>query len=81
MVTEGQFTSKVRMSYNGDYSLVNNVVGETVFTEGGHYSPVNNVLGGKYSPVNNVLGGYYSLVNDVQGDILWGDTVHYDTGT
>ena len=37
-----------------------------IFTEGGHYSPVNNVLGGQYSPV-----GQYSLVNNVLGDI-WG---------
>jgi len=64
------------MSYGGDYSLVNNVVGggQYVFTEGRHYSPVNNVL-----------GGYYSLVNIVWGDILWEDilwedTVHYDNG-
>ena len=28
--------------------------GGTIFTEGGHYSPVNNVLGGQYSLVNNV---------------------------
>ena len=40
---EGQSTCKVRMSYGGDHSLVNNVIGETVFTEGGHYSPVNNI--------------------------------------
>ena len=26
-------------------------------------------------------GGQYSPVNNVQGDILWGDSVHYDTGT
>ena len=44
--------------------------GGTLFTEGGHYSPVNFVLGGHYSPVNYV-----------RGDILWGDSVHYDTGT
>ena len=44
------------------------VLGGTIFPEGGHYSPVNNVLGGQYSPVNNV-----------QGDIFRGDTVHYDT--
>ena len=29
---------------------------ETKFTEGGHYSPVNNVLGGHYSPENSVRG-------------------------
>ena len=44
------------------------VLGGTIFTEGGHYSPVNNVLGGHYSPVNNV-----------RGDIFGGDTIHYDT--
>ena len=38
------------------------VLGGTIFPEGGHYSPVNNVLGGQYSPVNNV-----------QGDIFRGD--------
>ena len=32
--------------------------GGTLFSEGGHYSPVNYV----------------------RGDILWGDSVHYDTG-
>ena len=25
--------------------------------------------------------GHYSLVNNVWGDILWGDTVHYDNGS
>ena len=30
--------------------------GGTLFTEGGHYSPVNFVLGGHYSPVNYVRG-------------------------
>ena len=58
--------------------------GGALFTEGGHYSPVNFVLGGHYSPVNFVLGGHYSPVNYVRGgqyspvnyvrgDILWGD--------
>ena len=32
------------------------LLGGTIFTEGGHYSPVNNVLGGQYSLVNNVRG-------------------------
>ena len=49
-------------------TVLNLVLGGTIFTEGGHYSPVN------------VLGGQYSLVNNVRGDILGGDTVHYDTG-
>ena len=49
------------------------VLGGTIFTAGGHYSPVNNVLGGQYSLVN-------SPVNNVRGDIFGGDTVHYDTG-
>ena len=31
-------------------------LGGTLFTEGGHYSPVNFVLGGHYSPVNYVRG-------------------------
>ena len=49
-------------------TVLNLVLGETIFTEGGHYSPVNNVLGGQYSPVNNV-----------RGDILGGDTVHCES--
>ena len=48
-------------------TVLNLVLGGTIFTEGGHYSPVNNVLGGQYS-----------LVNNVRGDIFRGDTVHYD---
>ena len=48
-------------------TVLNLDLGGTIFTEGGHYSPVNNVLGGQYSPVNNV-----------RGDIFGGDTVHYD---
>ena len=43
-------------------SVLNPVLWETIFTEGGHYSPVNNVLGGQYSLVNNVRGpawGHY----------------------
>ena len=43
-------------------------LGGTLFTEGGHYSPVNFVLGGHYSPVNFVLGGHYSPVNYVRVD-------------
>ena len=44
---------------------------------------MNFVLGGHYSPVNYVRGGggggeQYSPVNNVRGDILWGDSVHYD---
>ena len=50
-------------------TVLNLVLGGTIFTEGGHYSPVNNVLGGQYS-----------LVNNVRGDIFGGDTIHYDTG-
>ena len=38
-------------------TVLNLVLGGTIFTEGGHYSPVNNVLGGQYSLVNNVGGG------------------------
>ena len=38
---------------------------ETIFTEGGHYSPVNNVWGGTNFFFFFFLGG--------------GDTVHYDT--
>ena len=37
-------------------TVLNIVLGGTIFTEGGHYSPVNNVLGGQYSLVNNVRG-------------------------
>ena len=37
-------------------TVLNFVLGGTIFTEGGHYSPVNNVLGGQYSLVNNVRG-------------------------
>ena len=48
-------------------TVLNLVLGGTIFTEGGHYSPVNNVLGGQYS-----------LVNNVREDIFGGDTVHYD---
>ena len=68
--------------------LEKNWGGGTLFSEGGHYSPVNFVLGGNYSPVNYVRGtlftgelcpgGQYSPVNNVRGDILWGDSVHYD---
>ena len=36
--------------------LEKNWAGGTLFTEGGHYSPVNFVLGGHYSPVNYVRG-------------------------
>ena len=36
--------------------VLNLVLGGTTFTEGGHYSPVNDVLGGQYSLVNNVQG-------------------------
>ena len=36
--------------------VLNLVLGGTTFTEGGHYLPVNNVLGGQYSLVNNVRG-------------------------
>ena len=43
--------------------------GGTIFTEEGHYSPVNNVLGGQYS-----------LVNNAWGDNFGRDTVHYDNG-
>ena len=50
-------------------TVLNLALGRTIFTEGGHYSPVNNVLGGQYS-----------LVNNVRGDIFRGDTVHYDNG-
>ena len=37
-------------------TIFNLVLGGTIFTEVGHYSPVNNVLGGQYSLVNNVRG-------------------------
>ena len=37
-------------------TVLNFVLGGTIFTEGGHYSLVNNVLGGQYSLVNNVRG-------------------------
>ena len=33
-----------------------NIERGTKFTEGGHYSPVNNVLGGQNPPVNNARG-------------------------
>ena len=49
-------------------TVLNLFLGGTIFIEGGHYSPVNNILGGQYS-----------LVNNVRGDIFGGDTVHYDT--
>ena len=29
------------------------------FTEGGHYSPVNSVLGGQYSLMNNARGDIF----------------------
>ena len=38
-------------------TVLNLVLGRIIFTEGGHYSPVNNVLGEQYSLVNNVGGG------------------------
>ena len=44
-------------------SEFNLVLGGAIFTEGGYYSPVNNILGRQYSVVNNVRGG----------------TVHYDS--
>ena len=52
--------------------------GGAVFTEGGHYStsefcPRGTLFTGELCP-----GGQYSPVNNVQGDILWGDSVHYD---
>ena len=50
-------------------TVLNLVLGGTIFTEGGHYSPVNNVLGGQYS-----------LVSNVREDILGEGTVHYDNG-
>ena len=31
--------------------------------------------------MNFVLGGQNSPVNNVRGDILWGDSFHYDNGT
>jgi len=31
--------------------------------------------------LSDLLGGHYSLVNNVRGNILLGDTVHYDTGS
>ena len=45
--------------------VLNIDLGGPIFTEGGHYSPVNNVLGGQYSPVSNV-----------QGDILGGGALY-----
>ena len=52
-------------------TVLNLVLGGTIFTKGGHSSPVNNVL-----------GGHYSLVNNIREDISvgGGDTVHYDSG-
>ena len=37
-------------------TVLNLVLGGTIFTVGGNYSPVNNVLGGQYSLMNNVWG-------------------------
>ena len=37
-------------------TVLNLVLGGTIITEGGHYPPVNNVLGGQYSLVKNVRG-------------------------
>ena len=53
------------------------VGGGTLFTEGGHYYEFcpRGTLFSELCP-----GGQYSPVNNVQGDILWGDSLHYDTG-
>ena len=40
-------------------TVLNLVLGGTIFTEGGHYWLVNNVLGGQYSLVNNVRGDIF----------------------
>ena len=47
--------------------------GGTLFT--GEFCPRGTSLTGELCP-----GGQYSPVNNVRGDILWGDSVHYDTG-
>ena len=50
-------------------TVLNLVLGGKIFTEGGHYSPVNSVLVGQHS-----------LVNNVQGDIFFvggGEGGHY----
>ena len=44
--------------------------------EGGHYSPVTV----QYPVIDVPVVGHYSPVNNVRGDILGGDTVHYDNG-
>ena len=51
-------------------TVLNLVLGGTIFT-----------VGGNYSPVNNVLGGQYSLMNNVWGTIWGGYTVHCDNAT
>ena len=48
--------------------------GGTLFT--GEFCPRGTLFTGELCP-----GGQYSPVNNVRGDILWGDSVHYDTGT
>ena len=44
----------------------------TLFT--GEFCPRGTLFTGELCP-----GGQYSPVNNVRGDILWGDSVHYDS--
>ena len=53
---------------------------ETKFTDGGHYSLVNNVLGDIIHR-RIVSEGHYSPVNNARGTYLGGGTPHYDTGS
>ena len=52
---------------------------------GGHYSLRGTLFTGEFCPRGTLFtgelcpGGQYSPVNNVRGDILWGDSVHYDT--
>ena len=61
-------------------TVLNLVLGGTIFTKGGHSSPVNNVLGRQYSLVNNIRedisgGTLYTMTAVLH--VLWsGSLVH-----
>ena len=69
----------------GDTShiLVQSVLGRILFTEGGHFTQVQSVLGGQFALVQNVPGDIlHALVRKVSGGtLLGGDILHYYTCT
>ena len=58
----------------GHYSLVTDQYPVIDVQVGGH----NSLVTDQYPVIDVPLGGHYSPVNNVRGDILGGDTVHYD---